>query len=239
MSLLTTLLDNDRKIIMREFILVYIMLAPLFMIAIFKWQLPNIVAWAAPYVNLNQYMHLISLMVVLFAPMLFGLVVGLMMLDERDENVLEAIAVTSISKEFYLSYRLIVVYIVSFFYTFLAMAYFNVHVVSISQQIPLFLLNALIAPFTVLLLVTFSGNKIEGLVYAKAGNFLTWAPIVAYFLSPPYRYIFAIFPTYWTAFAYFAAIDGDSSFMLLILAGFVVNIVELYFLGKKFQSSRI
>ena len=98
----------DLRKFRRDSLLVWSLVYPLLMAALLRWFSPRLEAWLArDYAfELGPYLPLIGMLVLLATPVMTGVVVGFLMLDERDEGVLAALAVTPLRVEQYLAWRI-------------------------------------------------------------------------------------------------------------------------------------
>lgn len=211
-----------RKVLTEPFFWL-IMLAPVLM----GWGL----RYLLPYLNsqfvsfqLADYYPLIVALLILTPPIYYGFVLALLLLEEKDEGVLLAVAVTPMQLPWFLFARTGVYTVIS-----LPLIYF-VHeligVVSISQAELLLvaLAAAPAAPMIVMLLTAFCKNQLEGFVMGKGMGFLILFPLAMYFV-PDYWHLFCgILPTYWPIIAYFTAVsaEGSNSFFYFAIAMAVI-----------------
>ena len=90
-------------------------------------------------------------------------------------------------------------------------------------------------PVFALAIAAFAGNKVEGFAIGKALGAFGVAPIVAYFIKPPWQYLFGAFPTYWPVKAFWSAIEGGMSYWIYSFVGIVYLGAILYYLLDKFS----
>lgn len=99
---------NDLKSIRREPLLLYMLVIPPIMVLVFRLILPPATAYLSENFDFDlvpYYPMLLSFFFVLQIPLLFGVLVGLLVLDEKDDNTLTALRVTPISMRGYALYR--------------------------------------------------------------------------------------------------------------------------------------
>lgn len=143
----------------------------------------------------------------MLAPSCAGVVVGFLLLDERDLNVMAAIRVTPCSPARYLARRL---FWPCFVGAAVGLAAFGVSGLP-APPIPLIVLSlvaSLAAPAMALMLAALAGNKVQGLALLKVLNVFALIPIFAYFLNDPWRYVGALLPTAWPMIGYWHALEG-------------------------------
>ncbi len=99
---------NDLINIWRDSLMVYIVIVPWLMVLLLRLLLPGIDAWfaSAHGIDLAHYYPLILSFIALQTSLMFGIIAGLLVLDERDEHTLTALRVTPLPFTGYLSYRM-------------------------------------------------------------------------------------------------------------------------------------
>ncbi len=172
----------------------------------------------------------------LMLPMLFGVIIGFMLLDERDEGTLLALQVSPLSMSRYVLYRLsipMILSILSMYIVFPIVVFYDIDFWSLTL---ISFVGAFWAPILGLLLPTIANNKVEGFALMKGLGFIFMVPVAAWFVPVPYEYFFAIVPSYWPAKAFWVA-DAGSNPLFYVLGGIVVNILVirsiLHFFNKK------
>ncbi len=116
------ILRTDIKQIVRDPIMVILMAAPLLMIALFKVMLVFLLPFLETKYSFNlSYLYpYILAFIMLMIPGILGIVTGFMMLDERDGNIAELMAVTPLGRTGYLVNRLSLSALISIIYCFIA-----------------------------------------------------------------------------------------------------------------------
>jgi len=191
-------LKNDLKQILRDPIMAIMMLAPFFLIIVFKL----LVLFLIPYIvsrtgfDISPYLHYILVFVVIMCGALLGIVTGFMMIDERDGKIAELMSVTPLGRVGYLFNRLLFASLMSIIYAVLS--YYVVNVVELPLVTVLFLslLSAFYSAIIGLLIFSCADDKVKGLTFAKAINSLSlfaftdllslrWLTVLSWFF-PPY-----------------------------------------------------
>lgn len=197
--------------------------APLALLVVSRFGFPMIADWLTNgyAFDFYKYSSFAAIFLVMTFPMLTGMMTGLLMLDERDENVISYYAVTPLMRRGYMLYRLV---LPSLLCTFLSSLFFIVSGLSSFQleHIYILILLAFEAPCFALFLASFAANKVEGLALSKIGGLFIAGPIVAYFVPSPWQFIGAWIPTYWPAKLFFV-IEASSGF--IVLAYFMVGLL--------------
>lgn len=180
------------------------------------------------------YMLIVSLYIVMLLPMLFGILIGFMLLDERDEMTLLAMQVSPLSIERYMLYRITTPMLLSYPFLLISIPIIGVGGLDWSAIFWAALVASFFAPIMGLLLPLFANNKIEGFAIMKSIGGVFIAPIVAYFIKGPWQYVFGIFPTYWSVKVLWLSQDGISYWLQTIL-GIVISILYITILLRKLR----
>lgn len=193
-----------------------------------------------PAIELAYYFPVIVALLVLTSPLYYGFVLGLQVLDEKDENVLLAVAVTPISLKTYLAARITIYSLVSIPIIVIVHEMIAVLAVDRFQLIMVALAGSLNTPLIVLLLGAFAKNQLEGFVIAKSLGFLMLFPLVMYFVPDYWHLICGVLPTYWPIIAYYTAVAPDGSnwfFYLAIVMSLIMQPLAIAYLYRRFEGS--
>lgn len=170
-------------------------IVPLTLALRFGW--PQAVVRLAPWVDLAPYGGLVALCAGLLAPLLMGTVVGFMMLEERDEGVDEAFAVSPMRLRGWLAWRLAAPVGLGFIAFIVILTGSRLETPSWPATLAAATLAALEVPLFGTLLVSLARNKVEGLALSKALNLLVMVPVAFALWASPLRWALALVPTVW------------------------------------------
>jgi fluoroquinolone transport system permease protein len=226
---------NDVKNIIRDPFLKWMIPAPFLMAIAFRFLIPELTTLVAPWIALEEYYPLLLSMVVVFVPLMYGIVVGFMLLDERDENTLTALKVTPMSIRRYLLYRVTAPIIVSIVTTLLAYPLVGLMDLDLTSLVAVTILASMSAPFIALIFVAFARNKVEGFAIQKMLGGVFMIPMVAYFIHSDWQLLFGIFPTYWPLKAFWVACEGGPNLIVYVLVGVLVHLAFIGVLLKRFD----
>lgn len=186
--------------------------------------------------DLREHYTFIMSFIIQLSPFMLGVMAGLMILDEKDENILAQIAVTPLSASGYIAYRLLSPMIISLFLT-LFVVWFADLVTLEWRLLPVVLLVCMHTPIVALFLGGIAQNKVEGLALTKGAGVVLFASLASYFIPSNWAHLAGFFPTYWISEAFVAAIDGSiQAYALAVGAGFIVSGAYLYLLLRKFKT---
>ena len=238
MSTLRAFGANDLKSVRRDPALFYMLVIPPLMVPAARFLLPSASAYLSEDFGFDlvpYYPMLLSFFFVLQIPMLFGVLVGLLVLDEKDDDTLMALRVTPISMRAYTLYRGAAAVLLSALYVCIALPLTGLLPSSLLRAtVPIALLSGTTAPVFALLLATLARNKVEGLALMKALSVLMLGPLAAYFVGPYWQLVFGVLPTYWPAKALWVAAEGGISWPY-VLAGLTYNLALTVLLLKRFR----
>lgn len=226
----------DVRTIVRDPLLRWIMLLPLVVALLMRWLLPLLFERLAAVLGVDLlpwYSLVAATSVLLIAPTMLGMIVGFLLLDQRDDRTLQAIQVTPLPLEVYLAYWLVAPALASFAMTILALPLAGVNV-KLSAAVPAALAAALLAPIIALALASIAENKVQGFALTKALSLFMAAPLVAVFVPMPWRFVFALFPTYWPGYLIWAFEMGEPSANLLLLVALAYSTLLVMLLSRRF-----
>ncbi len=191
-ALLTADLRNIRRDTLLRFMLVY----PFIIGIVLRYLIPFAEeGLRSTYEIVPLYPLLIPFFGVVIMPAMAGLVIGLLLLDERDEGTMTALQVTPLPMRTYLGYRMLLPTLWSIVSVFII-----VPLMGIGSPDPLSLLaigavGSLLAPICALIFITFAANKVQGLALSKAISILMIGPFIGWFVPEPWQYLFGVFPS--------------------------------------------
>lgn len=210
----------DVTSVRRDSLLRWMFAMPIVVAMLFRWGLPPISVWAIGRFGLDlaPYSPLLGSVLVMTTPMLFGTVVGFLLLDQKDDNTLTALQVTPLTAGGYLVYRLGMPSLLSIPMTIVALRLSGLPQFSIGKQLFAATGAAPLAAVFALFLAAFARNKVQGFALMKAAGAINWPPVIAWFVSSKWQWAFGLCPTYWPAKLYWElAADGSGTSIYLVL----------------------
>ena len=130
-------------------------------------------------------------------PMLAGIVVGFLLLDQRDDQTLTALQVTPLTLSGYFAYRIAVPTVVEFFRNAGGVSLTGLVALGPFALVSAGLSSCLLAPLYALFLGTFANEQGPGVCADESLGILLVPPLVAYFVHPPWQVLFGVDPLYW------------------------------------------
>jgi fluoroquinolone transport system permease protein len=229
---------NDLKSAGRDPLLVYMLVIPPLMVVLARLILPAATAYLSGRFGFDlvpYYPMLLSFFFVLQIPLLFGVLVGLMVLDEKDDDTLTALRVTPISMTGYALYKGGAAVFLSFLYVLVALPLTGLIPASLLPAVaPSAVLSGLTAPIFALVIATFAANKVEGLALMKVLSIFVLGPLAAYFIGSSPQLLFGLLPTYWPAKAFWVAGEGGN-FWPYVCVGLAYDLLLIALLLRRFR----
>ncbi|ASJ01066.1 ABC transporter permease [Thermococcus gorgonarius] len=183
---------TDLKLLRRDPMLLYSVAMTLVLLLIVRYFKDRV----------GVYYPLLALLALIFIPMIFGMIPGFMMADEKEDKTIQALQVIPISSEAFLAYRLTWASIATALMTAVSPWILDIEMPQkgILALIALFLLEVWIYG---LLITVFSESRMQALTVSKVlGWFLMLPPLIKLVvvwrnLSTDWSRFTAFLPTYW------------------------------------------
>lgn len=234
------LMLKDLRLAWKDPVLMAVLIGPLMLLLLSRWGYPVADNWLDVNYSfqLEPYRGFTATLLVTTIPMLTGMLTGLLMLDERDENMIAYYAVTPLTNKGYLLYRLALPFLLC---TVLSIAYLTLSNLSEDGVVSLFviLLLALEAPLFSLILAAFSANKVEGLALSKIGGLFIAGPVVVTFVPGAWQVLGVWLPTYWPAKVLLLMTNHEPFLALIfLLVGLLLHFIYLYLMATVFVNRK-
>ncbi|MFN2196754.1 MAG: hypothetical protein ACK2UW_11595 [Anaerolineales bacterium] len=169
--------------------------------------------------DLQPYYPLLIGLIAMFVPLMYGVVVGFMLLDQRDDHTLTALRVTPLSLKGYLLYRLGMPTVLAFVFTLFVLVVNGLVALNGVQILGMALGSAPMVALGALFLAGFAANKIQGFALQKISGVFLMPPMFGYFLPPAWNWLLAIFPTFWPLNLTWDLLAGGQLAWFLLPAG--------------------
>lgn len=231
------LLQSDVKNIARAPILLVSALVPVLFLAplvrfVYPW-LADIIS--AKYdISLAAYSGLILAFMILLTPYLLGMVVGFMLVEERDENILAAIAVTPLSKEGFLLYRSSVPVVIAALAALAAVLLSGLPVPDPILVACAILLAAVEAPILAAFLGATAENRVAALAMSKFAGIALVSPLLC-LLDSPWQYAAGWIPHYWIAKLLYAPPAHPAAIAAILIGTLLLHGLYLAFFMWRFR----
>jgi fluoroquinolone transport system permease protein len=224
---------HDLKNVRRDLILNMVWLVPLLLAVFLKVTLPsaNRLVYDFFSVELYDYSLFIMSVVLLMTPVLIGMMSGLMLLEERDDEMLTYYAITPLTKQGFLMYRLFFPMLIGFIVSLIVASIVNLVLIDWKLCLVLWLMM-FETPVVALFIASFAKNKVEGLALAKVTTFLITTPLIIYFVDSKWSMLGVILPPYWAVELFTSS--TNESFWWQFVIGVLIHILVIDLLLKRF-----
>ncbi|WP_276261001.1 ABC transporter permease [Haloglomus litoreum] len=208
---------------------------PLALAAVVRLAAPTVADLSAPILTLEDFYPEIAGSLALFGPAIYGFVVGMFVLEDREQGVLTAYRLSPLSGRGYLLYRGVSAYVLSLAATLPALAVVGLVPIPPAVLLGSAAVGALGGPIIALAFGTVASNTIEGIAISKLVNLVVLGPALVVAVVPePYQFLAGVFPAFWPVKAIVAGVAGDSSWGVYLLAGAVVHLLGIAVLSRVF-----
>lgn len=233
------LLRADLRGLTRDPLLGPLLLMGPLLIVMVRLLVPPAQGWTAARFGIDlaaYYPFILGALFVLDVPMNVGALLGMTVLEERDERTLAALQVTPLGLSGYTAYRLGLAATIGLIYLVVGLPAAGLAPAGrLLAALPAALPGALVAPVAGLAVVSIARNKVEGLAVFKIGTLVLAAPLVAWFVAAPWTLLLGVVPTYWPLQALWRALDGQPAWPFA-LVGTVYSAVILVYLLHRFRA---
>ena len=232
---LRTLALADARILGRDPLLKWVLGLPLGLALVLRVLIPRLQqGLIANGFDMAPYFPLVMGGYLMTAPGIVGMVIGFLLLDERDARTLSALRVTPLSMRQYLAYRVVSPLIVGTASTLVGYPLIGITPISFRSLLVIAAVAGVSAPLLALVLASAAPNKVAGFAVVKVLNGVNLLPIAAFFLPLPLQYIAGVIPTYWPMRALWSAAAGESYFVYLAI-GAIAAALAVVFAARVFE----
>jgi fluoroquinolone transport system permease protein len=228
----------DALSVSRDTLLRGMAFVPLGLAAASRWLLPPAVGQIGALLHIDLqafYPQLMSYALLLLAPAICGMVIGFILLDQRDDRTLMALQVTPLPLTSYLTYRLAAPMLLSLAMTLIALPLSGLVMLGPVELLLVALAAAPLAPLVALFLGAYAANKVQGFAIQKAMGVFLLAPFLGALLPMPWQLLAGLVPTYWPAALLWALDAGDGHAWALLLIGLAYQGLLLLGLLRRFK----
>ncbi|HEY0606864.1 MAG TPA: hypothetical protein VGD58_28350 [Herpetosiphonaceae bacterium] len=237
LTYMRTLGTLDVKSVQRDGLLRGMLVLPLAIAVAARLVLPLVVRRVGASLGVDlvaYYPWIMSSALLLITPVIYGGVIGFLLLDQRESGTLLALQVTPRSLSRYLFARLAAPMLISLVLTPVAIAIAGlVQVPFLVLMLPV-LAAVPLAPLAALMLVAFAENKVQGLALVKGTSLAMIAALGAAWVPVPWQWAFGLLPTYWPVQLYGALLAAHPAWWYL-LGGLLLDSVLLALLFRHFE----
>ncbi len=232
------LVVTDVKQITRDRFLGFVLVYSIMLAVVVRFAVPRLaVVTVDRYgVDIVPYYSLISSFVALtMGSGMVGLVLGFLLLDARETRVIEALSVSPVTFERFLSYRIALPMVVALGLNPLCAWIAGIGLPPLGPMLALSVVGVLFAGIATLTLATFADNKIQAFAIMKLVSGTSMVPLAAYFVDEPLQYLCGLFPPYWLFKAWWVAASGGSTWWIYAVIGLITNTLFLWWIKRRFE----
>lgn len=184
--------------IARDGMLYVICVAPVFVVGLIDWVVPEFVAPILPF-DIQPYYLLLDLFVAILVPYLVCFACSMTILEEIDQNVSPYLALTPLGKGGYIVSRLVLPEAISAGVTFVMLAVGSLTRLSVLEAMLISVFMTLVAVICSMMVVVFAKNKVEGMALSKMSGLIMIGLFIPFLVHNNVQYIFGFMPTFWIA----------------------------------------
>lgn len=232
-SLLAADLQTIRRDSLTQFLLYYPLALGIllrFLVPLVQRELVNLYDITPLYPLLTGFFGLLTM------PALGGVLIGFLLLDERDQRSLAALQVTPLSMTSYLGYRIALLILMTLIGIFVIIPLMGLVPIDYGWLFVIGMVAALNAPIFAILLFAFASNKVQGLVVMKALSLFMATPFISWFVPEPWQYFFGVLPTFWPLKAFWVQQAGGNPLPYLLIG---LGVILVYLVPLLLRFNRI
>jgi fluoroquinolone transport system permease protein len=234
---------NDLRGTYRDPLLVMIVVAPAIWTIAVALLTPRATAMLASRKGFDlipYYPLILTGFLLLTSIIIVGGLAAFLVLDEVDAGTLTALRATPVPLPAFFAYRAATVMVITAIYVVATMSFSGILEPGLLPSvIPIGLLAGLSAIVTLLLIVAFANNKVQGLAAVRAlGMLIAGLPCLPWFIHSNWNVAFGVLPPYWAAKAFWVASDHGTWWPYLAV-GVAYNLGVAWVLFRRFHAKRV
>lgn len=231
---------NDIHGTFRDPLLVMIVIAPVIWTSAVALLTPRATAMLANSHGFDlvpYYPLILTAFLLLTSIIIVGGLAAFLVLDEVDARTLTALRVTPVPLTVFFVYRAATVMMLTTIYVIATMSLSGILDLNlVPSLVPIGLLAGLSAVVTLLLIVVFANNKIQGLAAVRGlGMLIAGLPCLPWFVHSHWHLAFGVLPPYWATKAFWVA-SANGTWWPYLVAGTVYNSGAVWLLFRRFYA---
>lgn len=237
-TLIRQMSGNDAKLVGRDQFMLGLIAYPIFNMLFIRFGLPPLTRWLQNSYDfdLTPYHTLIvSYLILVMVPMFVGMVIGFLLIEERDDDTLTAMMITPMSLNQLVGYRVLLAAVISFLAITVFVPLTNIIMMPFSLLILVALFASLNAPVTALLFFAIAKDKVQAFGVLKVLSTLNVIPVIAFFVPEPWQYLFGLQPAYWAIKSFWLTAEGGPFWWIYLVISLAFNVLLLRLLTTRFQ----
>lgn len=227
----------DFKNIRRDPILKWMVLFPLLYGLLLRWFIPWLSEQLINLLNFDLMAYRVLLLSVFFMaiPIVYGSVVGFLLLDQRDDQTITALQVTPLTLRGYFFYRMVMPIVLGLLGNLVMLPLSAITNFDSAELFLVSLSAAWLTPLYALFYASFAENKVQGFALMKISGIIFMPVLGAYFVPGVWEWAFAILPPFWPMKLAWVFEFNQNGWVWVFLGGFAVSSIVFWLLLKRFQ----
>lgn len=205
---------------------------PLICALLFRFAVPLLEKLVTSYFNVSEiitpYYGLFDLFLSVLSPTMFSYVAAMMILEEKDDHIVEYLFITPLGKQGYLVSRLGVPEGISIVVTMILLSFFSLSKIPIAINVLLSVAGAAQGIITALIIIALSSNKLEGMASAKLTSLMSLGIMAPFFIQKGIQYLLSPLPSFWIAKGVY-----ENNYLYIVLS-LALSSIWIVFLIKRF-----
>lgn len=223
-----SLVLTDLKNWLRDPMFVVAAAGPILLAIVVRFTVPIVTTMASQILDLTNYYPVMAGTMIVFGPGIFGFIVGMLILEDRDQGILTVYRTAPISRHGYLLYRGSIAFLFALVSIPPALIVVDLAHPPLSVVLLSAALGALGGPVIALALGLLASNAIEGIALSKLLNVFLLGPAILIAIIPePWQFIAGMIPVYWPVKTYTAGAAGDSVWLAYWVIGVAIHVISL------------
>lgn len=221
----------------RDPMLAFAAIGPVALALVIRVGAPTVAAMIGPSYDLTSVYPVLGGTMTIFGAAIYGFIVGMFVLEDREQGVLTAYRVSPLSPGGYLVYRGITAFVLALVATLPAVAVVGIVTIPVPVLVGASAVGALGGPVLALAFGTLANNTIEGIALSKLVNLVVLGPALGIAVVPePFQFVAGVSPTYWPVKAVIVGLDGNPIWPLYLLIGVISHGIALTILIRWFTA---
>lgn len=192
-------LKNDLKQVTREPIITILFLCPLLISVVFRLIIEFLLPLFFQYFNqpFEPYIPYALAMALITCPMMLGIVMGFMMMEDKDARIIELMSVTPLTKRGYIINRMLFTVGATIMHTIISYIIMGQYVFTLPALLLTTAILSILAIDIGLIFFSIATDKIKALTYAKGLNLIVIFAFADLLKGNFIKVLSSAFPTYW------------------------------------------
>lgn len=231
---------NDLRLVRRDVVLPFLVFGLPLAALVLRWLLPLLEGALEPWVDLVAYRPLVVAgLVVSNQPVFLGVVIGLLLIEERERGTLLALAASPLTVTRLLRYRVAAASLASFVLIPIGVLLIDLVTVPWPVLLTCSALASLHVGVVTLVYATFVRNKVQALVWIRPVQAWAAAGVLLWFVPSPWPWLAApLVPLYYPMRLFWSSV-GSSTEWWLVAPSLVVPVLAMQWLLRRFERAAV